>query len=181
MARNQEIQKKLKQLDVQASQIADTRPISWCSFSPDSKSLVTASWSGLCKVWSVPDCKLLQTFRGHVSQVGCVEFHPQAHEMDESDPSLASCGQDGSVKLWSMDSEEPLADIEGHNDRVSRLTYHPSGRFLATCVYDNSWRLWDLEQLQVHKAAKTGHEWNLDDRAEFCCSTHNFSKQFKYL
>jgi len=148
MARNQEVQKKLKQLDVQASQIADTRPISWCSFSPDSKSLVTASWSGLCKVWSVPDCKLLQTFRGHVSQVGCVEFHPQAHEMDESDPSLASCGQDGSVKLWSMDSEEPLADIEGHNDRVSRLTYHPSGRFLATCVYDNSWRLWDLEQLQ---------------------------------
>ena len=31
---------------------------------------------------------------------------------------------------------------------VSRLAYHPSGRFLATCVYDNSWRLWDLEQLK---------------------------------
>ena len=76
-------------------------------------------------------------------------FLLQAHEMDESDPSLASCDQDGSVKLWSMDSEEPLADIEGHNDRVSRLAYHPSGRFLGTCVYDNSWRLWDLEQLQV--------------------------------
>ena len=110
--------------------------------------------------------------------------------MDETEPSLASCGQDGSVKLWSMDAEEPLADIEGHSDRVSRsghkyilihsnsafygrvkktqigcekvnrkkwhwlsdlcvsrLAYHPSGRFLGTCVYDNSWRLWDLEQL----------------------------------
>jgi len=147
MARVQEVQKKLKQLDVQASQIADTRPISWCSFSPDSKQLVTASLSGLCKVWSVPDCKLIQTFRGHLSQVGCVEFHPQADTMDETEPSLASCGQDGSVKLWSMDAEEPLADIEGHSDRVSRLAYHPSGRFLGTCVYDNSWRLWDLEQL----------------------------------
>ena len=40
--------------------------------------------------------------------------------MDETEPSLASCGQDGSVKLWSMDAEEPLADIEGHSDRVSR-------------------------------------------------------------
>ena len=47
-----------------------------------------------------------------------------------------------------MDSEEPLVDIEGHDERVSRLAYHPSGRFLATCVYDNSWRLWDLEQLK---------------------------------
>ncbi len=149
MARKQEIQKQLKQLDVQASQIADTRPISWCSFSPDSNILATGSWSGLCKLWSVPDCKELQVLRGHNSNVGCIAFNPKATvSLGESDPNLASCAQDGSVKLWSLDSEEPLADIEGHDARVSRLAYHPSGRFLATCVYDNSWRLWDLEQLQ---------------------------------
>ena len=42
---------------LQASQIVDTRPVSWCQFSPDSKMLVTGSWSGVCKLWSVPDCK----------------------------------------------------------------------------------------------------------------------------
>ncbi len=93
MASKQEIQKKMKSLDVevgsilcqfvikmnslklnpvgeggelyrnkhknylQASQIVDPRPVSWCQFSPDSKMLVTGSWSGLCKLWSVPDCK----------------------------------------------------------------------------------------------------------------------------
>jgi len=37
-----------------------------------------------------------------------------------------------------------------------RCAYHPSGRFLATCVYDNSWRLWDLEQLEevLHQVKK---------------------------
>ena len=148
MARNQEVQKRLNTLDVQASQLADGRPVSWCCFSPDSKMIATSSWSGLCRVWTVPDCQMVRTLRGHQAQAGCIEFHPQAHQMAETEATLASCDNDGAVKLWSLDSEEPMADIEGHTERVSRLAYHPSGRFLATCVYDNSWRLWDLEQLQ---------------------------------
>jgi len=74
MAKQQETQNKLKTLDVEASQIADTRPISWCTFSPDSKILATGSWSGLCKLWSVPDCKELRVLRGHNSNVGCIHF-----------------------------------------------------------------------------------------------------------
>lgn len=133
MAKQQEVQKKIKALDVEASQIADTRPISWCAFSPNSQVLATASWSGLCKLWSVPDCKELKVLRGHTANVGCIAFHPKATlSLNESEACLASCAQDGSVKLWSMDSDEPLADVQGHDDRVSRLAYHPSGRFLAT-------------------------------------------------
>lgn len=149
MARNQEIQKKLKSLDIQASQIADTRPISWCSFSPDSKLLATGSWSGLCKVWSVPECQELKVLRGHQHNVGSIVFNPKSTlDLDASAPNLASCAHDGSVKLWSLESEEPLANFSGHDARVSRCQYHPSGRFLATCVHDNSWRLWDLEQTE---------------------------------
>jgi len=148
MAVKQEVQKKVKALDVQASQIVDTRPVSWCQFSPDSSLLATASWSGVCKLWSVPDCKEVRSLRGHSTQVGAIVFNPKAEiRMDNGDPCMASCGSDGSVKLWSLDSDEPLADIEGHDARVSRCAYHPSGRFLATAVWDNSWRLWDLEQL----------------------------------
>ena len=44
-----------------------------------------------------------------------------------------------------MESDLPIANLEGHDERVARCAYHPSGRFLGTCVYDNSWRLWDVE------------------------------------
>ncbi len=152
MARNQEVQKRLKSLDVMASQIADTRPVSWCEFSPDSKMLVTGSWSGLCKLWSVPDCRELRTMRGHQHNVGCVTFNPLAtKDLEPSSPAnLASCSQDGMVKLWTLeeDSELPAKDLPGHDSRVSRCQFHPSGRFLATCVYDNSWRLWDLQTME---------------------------------
>src|SRR5258707_9136827 len=46
------------------SQIGDDRPISVVRFSPNSKLLATGSWTGLVKVWSVPDCKLSSTLRG---------------------------------------------------------------------------------------------------------------------
>ncbi|OON20981.1 S4 domain protein, partial [Opisthorchis viverrini] len=145
-ARLQEYHKTLNQFGLLCSQVGDVRPLSMCRFSPDGKQLATASWSGLCRVWSVPDCELKLNLRGHTASVCSVVWHPQALTQPEQQLALASSAQDGSVKLWSLDNEEPLADIEGHAPfRVSRVAFHPSGRFLATACFDHSWRLWDLE------------------------------------
>lgn len=43
-AKIQEITKRLQALAIHSSQIGDTRPISYCQFSPNSKLLATASW-----------------------------------------------------------------------------------------------------------------------------------------
>lgn len=142
-----ELQKRLQSLAPQCSQVGDTRPIGGVAFSSDSQLLMTGSWSGLCKVWSVPDCKLHLTLRGHTSYVGGVTFRPNISFEDKNVVAMASGGHDGAVKLWSFGSEESIADITGHMPhRVSKLSFHPSGRFLATACYDSSWRLWDLEQ-----------------------------------
>nr|XP_020492618.1 U4/U6 small nuclear ribonucleoprotein Prp4 isoform X1 [Labrus bergylta] len=161
--KQQELHKSLRNLNNFCSQIGDDRPISFCHFSPDSKMLATASWSGLCKLWSVPDCNLIRTLRGHNTNVGAIVFRPQAGvSLDQSDVSLASCAADGSVKLWNLESDEPVADIEGHSERVSRVSWHPSGRFLGTTSYDNSWRLWDLE-VQEEILHQEGHSKGVHD------------------
>ena len=78
-------------------------------------------------VRQVEDCGLARTLRGHSTHVGAITWSPTAKvSLDNGEACLASCASDGSV---------------------SRCSYHPSGRFLATAVWDNSWRLWDLEQL----------------------------------
>lgn len=43
-AKRQELLKKLHAMSIYCSQIGDTRPISYCQFSPNSKMLVTGSW-----------------------------------------------------------------------------------------------------------------------------------------
>ena len=144
-----ELQKKIQALAPQCSQVGDVRPISACAFNADSSLLMTSSWSGLCKVWSVPDCALKQTLRGHTHHVGGVAFRDSVSTDCFNEVTMASSSADGMVKLWGFNSEESIADISGHvPHRVSKLAFHPSGRFLGTACYDSSWRLWDLEQKQ---------------------------------
>ncbi|KAJ7308054.1 hypothetical protein JRQ81_008557 [Phrynocephalus forsythii] len=164
-SQKQELHKSLRSLNNFCSQIGDDRPISFCHFSPNSKLLATACWSGLCKLWSVPDCNLVHTLRGHDTNVGAVVFHPKSTiSLDKKDVNLASCAADGSVKLWSLESDEPVADIEGHTVRVARVAWHPSGRFLGTTCYDHSWRLWDLEA-QEEILHQEGHSKGVYDIA----------------
>ncbi|CAB4401112.1 uncharacterized protein OCT59_001901 [Rhizophagus irregularis] len=129
-----------------SSQIGDDRPTSQCTFSPDCNLVATGSWSGLCKIWSVPSCNTFATLKGHTDRVGGVSWHPQATiSIDRNVVNLASGGADGFINLWSLESESPLASLQGHTARVSKIDFHPSGRFLGSASYDTSWRLWDVE------------------------------------
>ena len=60
--------------------------------------------SGLCKLWSIPECEEVMTLRGHSVDVGAIVFHPQATvSLDNSACCMASCSRDGAVKLWSLE------------------------------------------------------------------------------
>lgn len=143
-------------VEIIASQIGCTRPISAIKFSPDSKSVATCSWSRNCQVWSVPDCKKVwendqslaeDEIEGHRMNVGDIAWNPK-YSYSDVDIHLASCSFDGEIKLWNLDQTEPLADLKdthGNGERFSRISFHPSARLLATTCHDASWRLWDLE------------------------------------
>jgi WD40 repeat protein len=63
-------------------------------FSPDGKSIATASTDRVIRVWDVEKGVELRTLRGHGGRVTCVAYHPV-------DGRLVSGGeQPGEVKLW---------------------------------------------------------------------------------
>lgn len=103
-------------LDKRSVQVGDVRPVAWTSFSPDSKYVCTAGWSGerlmerllirsllstgLCAVWTVPECRRQRNLRAHTAPASCIRFAPQASKAVNSELTLASCGHDGAVFLW---------------------------------------------------------------------------------
>src|SRR4030095_3944510 len=58
--------------------------VHWVAFTPDGKTLATASWDRTVKLWAADTGKLLATLRGHTETVLAVAFSPDGR-------SLASC------------------------------------------------------------------------------------------
>ncbi|WVR04372.1 hypothetical protein IAU60_001374 [Kwoniella sp. DSM 27419] len=140
-----EVFQELKTFNNLGSQFGDDRPLSTIRFSPNSKYVLTTSWTGSTKLWDLPNLNPIATRRGHTERIGGAAWHPQATlGASEDGVNFATGGGEGAVKLWSLDGEKPLATLNGHENRVGRVAFHPSGSYLGSAGFDGTWRLWDV-------------------------------------
>ncbi|KAI8901232.1 hypothetical protein BC833DRAFT_617770 [Globomyces pollinis-pini] len=136
----------LRSFETKSLQFGDERPIGYCLFSKNSKLLATASWSGVTKIWSIPNSECLLSLKGHRDRVSGLDWHPQATlSQSPNAVNLVTGATDGGVHLWSLAQDTPIGKLDGHDMRVARLAFHPSGRFVGTASFDTSWRFWDVE------------------------------------
>jgi len=109
------------------------------SFSPDSKTIATASHlddDGVVRLWDVATGKITATLQGHSRGCYAVVFSPDGK-------TLASGSGDTTVKLWDVATGKETATLSGHAGEVSSITFSPDGKTLAT-VDGQRVKLWDL-------------------------------------
>ncbi|XP_042432757.1 U4/U6 small nuclear ribonucleoprotein PRP4-like protein [Zingiber officinale] len=122
---------------LECSEIGDDRPLSGCSFSHDCTMLATSSFSGVAKIWSMPQVTKVSTLKGHTERLTDVTFSPT------EDNLVATASADKTAKLWKSDGSL-LKSFNGHLDRLGRVAFHPSGKYIGTASFDKTWRLWDV-------------------------------------
>ena len=123
------------------------------AFSPDGKTLVSASRDGTVRLWEVSSGQLQATLEGHTNAVTSVAFSPDGK-------TLVSASRDGTVRLWDVDSGQLKRIFEVHlddvDDRVTSAAYSPDEATLASGGYDGTILLWDVISGQL-KATFEGH------------------------
>lgn len=131
-----------------ASEVADTRPISCCCFNHDGSHLFTAGWSGIVKIWSMPICREITAIKAHDERITGLSSNPNPCHVFAGGPAIATGSADKTVRLWTSWGSM-LDTLATHEDRMARIAFHPSGHLLATACFDQTWRLWDLEKTAV--------------------------------
>jgi U4/U6 small nuclear ribonucleoprotein PRP4 len=153
---------KLSKFTSCGSQIGDTRPINSIALALHGENeVLTGSWAGQIKSWSLPKCQQVTIYKGHQDMISGIAMNPIQNKI-----YFASGSADHTCKLWTKGEGKPVVSLSGHTNRLGRIAFHPSGRFIATPSYDLTWRFWDLETNQC-LYEQEGHS-----KEVYCCAFH---------
>ncbi len=107
------------------------------AWSPDGKTLATAGYDRLIKLWDAAAGRELRTLKDHSDAVYGLAFSPDGRW-------LGSGGADRAVKVWEVATGKRLYTLGESTDWVYAVAWSPDGKHLAAAGVDRSIRVWEV-------------------------------------
>ena len=120
-------------------------------FSPDGKTLASASFDNTIKLWHLETQKPIATLIGHSNLVNSVAFSFDGL-------ILASASDDNTIKLWHLETQKRIATLTGHSDLVNSVAFSPDSKTLASASDDKTIKLWHLETQKLIATLRHSNE-----------------------
>jgi len=126
-----------------------TEWVSACSFSPDGKRIISASWDKTLRIWDAETGDETKVLRGHTRGVNACSFSPDGKR-------IISGSYDNTLRIWDAETEEKIKVLRGHTDGVLACSFSPDGKRIISGSYDNTLCIWDAETEEKIKVLR-GH------------------------
>jgi WD40 repeat protein len=135
-------------------------------YSPDGKTLATASRDGSVKLWDLASGRELASYRG-LAELG--PANPQEVKDDVlrasaiawSSKNVIACGGYGEIHLLDPATLKVNKVFKGHTNTVRAIAFRPDGLRLASIGDDKTIRIWDMdkgvEALKIEPAKAGGN------------------------
>ena len=140
------------------------------AFAPDRKTIATAGGDKIIRLWDVERGTQIQEFAGHTAPVFCVVFSADGKSLVSGGGSsnYPDKGQNGygEIRIWDPATGKERARVQSHTWPVARLVFTPDGKTLISGGYDNTIKLWDLDdkgQLQERLTMTVGSSQGIYD------------------
>ena len=115
---------------------AHTDVVMSITFSPDGRTLASASWDGSVRLWDVATGDQIGEPLEHTDPVKAVAYSP--------DGARLATASGNTVHLWDPTTGRRVGEpLSGHTDEVTAVAFNNDGTLLASGAWDNTVRLWD--------------------------------------
>ena len=132
-----------------------TGPVRSVAFSPDGRTLASASYDNTLKLWDAATGQELRTLTGHTSYLWSVAFSPDGH-------ALASTSGDSTLKLWDTASGRELRTLTGHSSVVRSVAFSPDGNTILSGSDDDTVRVWDIKNgKEIRNFTNSATPWSV--------------------
>ncbi len=126
-----------------------TKRVFSAAYSPDSKTIATASYDGTIRLWDTTTGNHKTTFTSDKESTGAIVYSPDGR-------TIASGTVNGDVQIIDTQTMQLKTTFTGHTDRIKSVAYSLDGKTIASASRDETVRLWDAATGET-KAILTGY------------------------
>src|SRR5262249_39797996 len=137
-----------------------TDPVYAIAWSPDGKTIATASFDNSVRLWDAATRKEIKKYEGHSKMVLSIAIAPDGKH-------ILSGSQDKSAKIWDWPVSGPLKTFAGQPAAVQALAVKPDGKQFVAAA-GKSAKVWDLasgavvKDLEGHAGELQSASWRSD-------------------